>query len=195
MHFSDLERIEELQFWDSSPAIDTLSYVTILRCPFGFRRGHAAPVWDLANPFTYPELMTDKELSRDTDLVYRACYRACAGGPFETPPQRVRVARCVGPSNHTTIQVWDNDGIVNTASMFWPRGKNVIVECDHMDIVGHYRAVEAGDGDARTFKAYDLLKSAPQFQPATFTDVWREIFNFSAGGFDRVKRRMAAAGN
>lgn len=191
-HFSDFERVEELEHWDSSPAIETLSYVTISRSPFGFRRGYPAPVWDLSNPFTYPELTKDRELSRDTDLIYRACYRACAGGPFEMPPQSVRVDRCVGPSAHTKIQVWDNDGIVNTASMLWPRGENVLVECDHMDIVGHYRAIDADAGDARTFRAYDLLKSTPQFQPETFNELWREIFDFSAGGSHRVRRRAAA---
>jgi hypothetical protein len=36
-------------------------------------------------------------------------------------------------------QSWDNDGIVNTTSMFWPRGETLLVVADHLDIVGHYR--------------------------------------------------------
>jgi hypothetical protein len=77
------------------------------------------------------------------------------------------------------IELWDNDGIVNTASMLWRRGENVLVACDHMDIVGQYRPVEAS-GESRTYQAYDLLKSDRDFDE-TFHLVWKEIFDFCAG--------------
>jgi hypothetical protein len=42
------------------------------------------------------------------------------------------------------IAIWDTDGIVNTASMIWQNPKPhaediVLVNADHIDIVGHYK--------------------------------------------------------
>jgi hypothetical protein len=77
--------------------------------------------------------------------------------------------------------VWDNDGIVNTMSMFWPKGENVLVPGDHMDIVGHYKLLKAEPGGGRKYRAYDLLKSESGFSDKIFIAVWKEIFAFCLG--------------
>lgn len=103
----------------------------------------------------------DTELWAGTDCMYRACYRACAGGPFHPPKEIREKAKRLSPKN--PIQVWDNDGIVNTLSMFWSLGKHVLVHADHMDIVGQFEPVPADAGHGRTNRTYDLLKSDSGF--------------------------------
>jgi hypothetical protein len=170
-HFSREERAKEVANWKAH-GIRTRSYATLGRRPFRFEAGQPAPRWDLLKPWTYPEFAKDTELSAGTDLAYRAAYRACAGGPFAMPPD-VAVA---GKARH--IEVWDNDGIVNTASMLWPDGpETVLVDGDHEDIVGHFRRVDAADGRPRRFQAYDLLKSGTEFRD-TFEQVWTGVFDF-----------------
>jgi hypothetical protein len=191
-HFTGAEREKEFKAWDDLD-IDTRSYVTVSGSPFRFEPRAPAPVWKLANPFSWPELEKDAQLSENTDLVYRACYRACAGGPFRIPAEAGRIARRLGPASRTTIRNWDNDGIVNTGSMLWPYGENVLVECDHMDIAGHFRRIETGGESGRRFRSYDLLKSAPLLQPEIFDAVWTEIFDFSAGRERATPPESAAA--
>ena len=127
------------------------------------------------NPLSYPEIMKDEAMSAGTDIVYRACYRACAGGPFRNPAP--------APGGHAKIAVWDNDAIVNTASMLWPEGERVVlVAGDHMDIVGHYKCVRAPHGSTpgpgRAYEAYDLLKSDSGFDDGAFAKVWNRVFDF-----------------
>jgi hypothetical protein len=62
--------------------------------------------------------------------------------------------------------------------MLWPRGENVLVPGDHVDIVGQYRPVDAIPGEGRKYQAYDLLKSESGFNDKIFKDVWKEIFTF-----------------
>jgi len=160
--------------------IKTRSYATVGRSPFRFERGKKAPRWDLRKPWTYPEISKDPERSESTDLVYRACYRACAGGPFDYPsdPAFEPVATRLDTSERQHIEIWDNDGIVNTASMLWPNGpETLLVEGDHADIMGHFRRVEALEGRGRRYQTYDLLKSGTDFG-ATFEQVWNGIFDF-----------------
>ena len=122
------------------------SYATLGRRPFRFDPGSPAPRWDLSNPWTYPECARDITLAAGTDIAYRIGYRACAGGPFHrqvpagapspahlnSQKDRIRLWR-----NSARIELWDNDGIVNTASMLWPDlRETVLVLGDHMDIVG-----------------------------------------------------------
>jgi triacylglycerol lipase len=77
------------------------------------------------------------------------------------------------------IALWENDGIVNTASMMWPdQEETLLVDGDHMDIVGHYKRVAAVKGSGREFQAYDLLKSDSGFTSATLDAVWNAIFDF-----------------
>jgi len=171
-HFDEYEREEELAHWQD-PRIESLSYVTVGGRPFAFSAKEPAPVWELTNPLTYPELTSQTELSAKTDLSYRLCYRACAGGPFHWPDEAGRSWRVLGKEPPQSIETWDNDGIVNTASMLWPVGHRVLVMADHLDIVGHYELVEAADSDdckcycgaARRYQSYDCLQSDRDLQP------------------------------
>ena len=175
-HFTD-ERDQELKLWQDLD-IKVRSWATLGSRPFRFDPGRPAPPWELILPWTYPEFAQDVTVSADTDIVYRACYRACAGGPFKRPTPGGTVTRRMPGCPDHAIELWDNDGIVNTASMLWPQGENVLVPGDHMDIVGHYKPVKAISGEGREFQAYDLLKSASGFEDATFQTVWSEILNF-----------------
>ncbi len=196
-HFDDKERKKELDQWDQPP-IRTLSYATVGGRPFRFPSGCPAPVWELTDLFTYPEIAKDPQLSAGTDFSYRLCYRACAGGPLQWPALAGKVTRVLGQTPPEPIEIWDNDGIVNTASMLWPKGETVLVPADHLDIVGHYKLVKVAqhnrgkdDYEApRTYQAYDALKSVPQFTDRMFEEVWTEIFNFAANpkAFDRGKK-------
>jgi len=121
-HFDTDDRRKELK---QVRGIEFRSYVTLGRRPFRFDPGSSAPPWELAKPWTYPEISKHTALSVGTDIVYRACYRACAGGPFEPPKSSSEEAKRL--STQHPIEVWDNDGIVNSLSMFWPLGKNVLV--------------------------------------------------------------------
>jgi len=88
--------------------------------------------------------------------------------------------RLPGAPQHS-IEVWDNDGIVNTLSMLWPKDANVLVPGDHMDIVGQYKLIKAERGEGRKYRVYDLLKSESGFTDKIFKDVWKEIFAFCLG--------------
>jgi hypothetical protein len=180
-HFDAPMRDREKQIWRSA-GIRIQSYATLGKRPFRFDEDAAAPTWDLLNPCTYPECMKDEMLSAGTDIVYRACYRACAGGPFKDQgPKAHRVPKPLAAPKAGKITVWDNDGIVNTASMLWPdSGKILLVHADHMDIVGHYKRVAAPVGEGREFEAYDLLKSASGFTDGAFATVWDSVFSFCA---------------
>jgi len=179
-HFTHDERAEELKLWDEL-RIEARSYATLGSRPFDFDLDRPAPTWELAKPWTYPELTQHDEQSAGTDFVYRVCYRACAGGPFQRPDGSGQVTRRLSGTPQHPIELWDNDGIVNTASMLWPRGEIVLVPADHLDIVGHYKPVEAIPGSGRKYQAYDLLKSESGFGDKTFKDVWKEIFAFCLG--------------
>jgi triacylglycerol lipase len=191
-HFTSDERDEEQEIW-AEHNIKTLSFATIGNNPFNLPEG-PVPRWELLKPWTYPECNNDSERAAKTDVPYRVCYRACAGGPFTCPPHSGRlVAKGAQSGKLREIEVWENDGIVNTASMLWPNWRDtVLVEGDHMDIVGHYERVCAIDGRGREFQAYDLLKSGSGFTTATFNDVWTQIFDFcipaktSASGASRT---------
>ena len=187
-HFSVGDRkTEENRLRD----ISFLSYVTLGKRPFRFDSERPAPLWDLAKPWTYPEIGKDDTMSSGTDFMYRACYRACAGGPFVAPKEIRDEADSVSPKQ--TIEVWDNDGIVNTLSMFWPLGANVLVHADHMDIVGQYRPEPANRGAGRKYRTYDLLKSDSGFDEEAFHDVWTDIFKFALGRTSACKAVSTAA--
>ncbi len=195
-HFDDEERKREFDLWDSPP-IRTLSYATVGGRPFRFHSGCPAPVWELANPCSYPEIAKDLQLSAGTDLSYRLVYRACAGGPFRWPALAGKVTRVMDTAPPEPIELWDNDGIVNTASMLWPKGKTVLVLADHLDIIGHYKLVKVAGlkrargnyEPARIYQAYDALQSVPRFTGKMFEDIWTEIFDFATNprAFDHGK--------
>ena len=179
-HFDAARRKEEIRRWGG---IATRSYATVGARPFKFTAGTAAPEWDLCNPLTSPLCTPRSRPSPKSDPLYCLAYRACAGGPFQYPNGGAPVAKPFFPaaSGPRKIELWDNDGIVNTASMFWPLGDTRLVECDHMDIVGHYEDVESVyECSKRKYQSYDLLKSGSNFTEAGFTRVWNDIFDFCA---------------
>ena len=195
-HFDKDDRKKELDLWDYDPPIRALSFVTVGGRPFRFPSRRPAPVWELTNPCTYPEIARDLHLSGNTDFLYRLCYRACAGGPLKWPQQGLKVTRVLGQAPQEPIELWDNDGIVNTVSMFWPKGETVLVVADHLDVVGHFRLVEAArDKDApaapRTYQSYNSFKSVSHFERKTFHDLWTEIFDFAANPKTFAQRRKS----
>jgi hypothetical protein len=87
-----------------------------------------------------------------------------------------------GPKPGEGLAVWDNDGIVNTASMLWPDLEHTrLVAADPLDIVGHYLAretVPCPDASGRHHTAYDGLGSHSAFTQDEFDHVWKDIFDF-----------------
>lgn len=183
-HFSEARRKQEIATWKTHH-IRTRSYASIGSRPFDFDPEHPAPRWDLLNPCSYPETTPCTSARAGTDIVYRTCYRACAGGPFEYPdidiPKPPALEDEAGAEH--AIAPWDNDGIVNTASMLWPNGEDtLLVNADHMDIVGHYKRVLSANADSgREYDAYDLLKSESGFDSNGFAKVWHGVFEFCVG--------------
>jgi triacylglycerol lipase len=181
-HFGPTKRAHEVAIWKKFH-IQTRSYSTLGRRPFRFKEGGPAPRWDLLNPFGYPECTPRADQNGRTDIIYRYCYRACAGGPFTYPDSTkvpVPVPFAINAKHPRPIELWDNDGIVNTASMLWPEGeKTLLVDGDHMDIVGHYHLVRAPRNQlTRKYDAYDLLKSHSGFDSDAFRKVWDDVFGF-----------------
>ena len=93
------------------------------------------------------------------------------------PAQREKARPWCDP---VRIGARENDGIVNTGSMFWPdTGGTVLVLADHMDIVGHYRRVKVREaGGGRIYRSYDLLRSGSGFDEKAFAEVWDGVFTF-----------------
>jgi hypothetical protein len=158
-HFDTPTRLDEVTSWREW-GIRTRSYATL-----------GPPVSDGEDP-----------RDADVDWLYRACYRACAHGPFAYPPPGAApTAIPVGETQPRTIAVSDNDGIVNTASMFWPDGDaTILYRADHMDIVGHGERVPAVPGYGRRYRAYDLMGSHSGFGVRQLQEVWNGVFDFCA---------------
>ncbi len=161
-HFNKDQREEELNFWKSL-GIQCLSYATVGGRPFTFGPG-PAPVFNPTNPLDDLQVACG---DADTDISYRLCYRACAGGPLRYPDGAGKITE--------PLEVWDNDGIVNTVSMLWPLGKIALVQADHMDIVGHFRLIPpkterhyTADEPPPVSRSYDILRSTPKFKFDTF---------------------------
>lgn len=196
-HFDEDERAEELDLWDH-PGIRVLSFATVGGRPFKYPHGEPAPVLQLTNPGSYVNLAKDFWSKAKDDFSYRLCYRACAGGPFNLPLNGGKITGFVGQRPPLPLETWDNDGIVNTASMLWPRGDIFLVTADHLDIVGHYRLrkvkVERDDvayGLPREYQAYDCLQSSPRFTRGMFEKVWTKIFDFATKSTARSGKRLA----
>jgi len=178
-HFGESD---EIGVWSSTArhAIEVRSYATLGRRPFP-STGPVAP-WELLAPDTYPECPPEEKM----DAAYCACYRACAGGPFSGSVGSKEMvylsdahrARVESWDQHRGIEPADNDGIVNTASMYWPHGaRPVLVAADHMDVVGHHTLVEAAAGTGRSHQAYDLLGSSCGFGEEAFERLWMDVFD------------------
>jgi hypothetical protein len=181
-HFTEEQREAERQVWERW-GIETRSYATIGRRPYLFQPGEVVHPWVLRRPSTAPWWRLEPGVLAQVDLPYLFGYRACAGGPFGVPgAARPLLARTFGTSQARAVETWDNDGIVNTASMLWPDGEETrLVDGDHGDVIGHFRLVEAADGPPlRSYHTYDLLRSSSGFTEATFRDVWNDVFAFCA---------------
>ncbi|HET8542684.1 MAG TPA: hypothetical protein VFL83_22610 [Anaeromyxobacter sp.] len=182
-HFDDAQRDDELRRW-AEHGIVTRSYATVGRRPFRFEPGETVPPLDLLRLWAAPWLgLADGALAR-TDATYRLAYRACAGGPFgAATAARALAATALGTSERRMLEPWDNDGIVNTASMLWPDGEETrLVDADHGDVIGHYRLVEDVEGaPLRRYHTYDLLRSGCGFGEERFREVWTDVFEFCAG--------------
>ena len=197
--FSPEQRTEELRIWKAS-GIRTRSYATVGGRAFEFDTGFPAPVFNLTNLADDLQVSLAHGSSARTDLSYRLCYRACAGGPLTNPGDAADVTRVLGPEPPRPLQLWDNDGIVNTVSMLWPSDEIVLVQADHLDVVGHYRLrpehpkeEPLGEAPPRVYESYDTLKSAPQFAEKTFNKLWDEIFSFAANSTATRSRRLKVA--
>lgn len=194
-HFSPEMREREVENWKAR-GIQTRSYATIGTRPYRLHHGKPAPVWSLLNPCTYPDFTKRTPQSEGTDITYRYAYRACAGGPFAYPaagsvpqPHPFGVDKEMLP-----IELWDNDGIVNTRSMLWPDGaETLLVKADHMDIVGHFRLLPADGNSGRDFDAYDLLGSQSGFDEELFKRVWSDVFDFCTSAETLGPRRERRA--
>lgn len=188
-HFEKPDFQDELIAWDALP-IQTLSYATVGGRAFEFEglpSGDPAPTFRLTNPLEDLQILMAMGLGAKTDLPYRLCYRACAGGPLSWPEHMGTIDRTLGLHPPEPLELWDNDGIVNTVSMLWPRGETVLVQADHLDIVGHNRLRAAdtlrkrrGRHIPRAYESYDALGAWPKLSDRVLEDVWSEIFYFAA---------------
>lgn len=180
-HFTARERNREIADWKEH-GIKTRSYATVGPCPFGFTGPQPVPRLNLLRPAEYLG-WTHKGRDSGTDATYRFFYRACAGGPFTCGEEGVVRPSPLNGSPPRRIASWENDGIVNTASMLWPnRNDTVLVEADHEDIVGHFKRIRtAFKNTGRKYERYDLLKSGSGFSEADFGRVWNGVFDFCSG--------------
>ncbi len=187
--FTDREREAELQNLERHD-IATRSYATIGRCPFDearLRRGEP-PSW-------YDVLLPASSNPAGAEVFYRIAYKLCTLGTLGS--DGAFRARTFGSHEIRSIEPWENDGIVNTASMLWPDGESTrLIAGDHADIIGHYQRAE--DPSARWFESndplvepqrcarryhtYDIFGSNSLFGEREFQAVWENIFDFSVNG-------------
>jgi triacylglycerol lipase len=183
-HFNGSMREYEKRIWHDY-RIQTKSYATLGHRPFKFKLNRPAPLWAPLNLLSYAKEESGRNY-KASDIVYRTCYRACAGGPFEYPdipdlPNPPSLTDDQGTTHK--LQRWDNDGIVNTASMLWPDASDtVLINADHMDIVGHYKRTPAAEpSSSRRYDSYNLLQSGSGFDFKVFEKVWNGVFDFCVG--------------
>lgn len=177
-HLGEGDRERERRTWERWK-IETRSYATLGTRPYDFGAGEPVPRWEILRTSTSPWSRVAGGMRDRTDGVYLCGYRACAGGPFRLREERT--ATVFGDSERRAIEAYDNDGIVNTASMLWPDGAATrLVLGDHGDIIGHFRLGDASEPGLRKYHTYDLLRSDSGFTEQTFRDVWRDVFAFCA---------------
>lgn len=209
-HYSLEDRRRELRLWRTH-GIRTMSFATLGWRPFSFRPGRPVRPFSLRDPATWPNHNLVEGAEATTDFSYLSAYRACAGGPFSYPPTYQAKGYVdtdlntslyepdhLGPDGEwgagERIEVWDNDGIVNTASMLWPNGADtMLVAGDHGDIIGHYllRPSSTADASGRLYASYDLLKSGTGFTDEMFDKVWDAVFDFCEGSPPRRAAKSA----
>lgn len=175
-HLGEQGRDQERKAWERWK-IETRSYATLGACPYDFGPDEPVPPWEILRASTSPWDRLAADARERTDGVYLCGYRACAGGPFRLG--EARTATAFASSERMAVEAYDNDGIVNTASMLWPDGEATqLVRGDHGDIIGHFRLGEAPEAGLRRYHTYDLLRSGSGFTEQTFRDIWREVFAF-----------------
>jgi hypothetical protein len=176
--YDETLRSKERAAWNAT-GITTRSYATVGRPPYD-KVPHTRPY----NFFEIPRLLVNfrPDEVAETDFVYRFAYAATAAGPFKTVSGRDQV-RVDGRTR--VIHPWENDGIVNTASMLWPDGDATqLIEGDHGDIIGHYQLsgpVKTSERvSGRKNHSYDILGSSSGFTDKEFDEVWHGVFDFCA---------------
>jgi hypothetical protein len=211
----DADRQKELQAWQKNTTcgwreIDVRSYATIARCPFRRDVFLREVEKDPGRLHGFVPRYLKHVVSRDwvegsSDALYRLTYWLCATGPLAGALQS-RLTDMKGRPIEESVEgrsilPWNNDGIVNTASMLWPNGRDTrLIDADHGDIIGHYAFSRAApDEPARKYQRYDFFKSAdrskPYFDDARFKSVWFEIFDYAVFGENALLRPTAAESN
>jgi triacylglycerol lipase len=195
-HHDETARVAERALWEAHD-ISTMSIATIARRAYRFDHAAVAAPLSLLDPGTWPNPRNTLD-ARAMDVSYLLAYRACAGGHFAIPPPVADLCTDInrfdtrmfdpaqldpdGPAPGTPLAVWDNDGIVNTASMLWPDHENtMLIAADHLDVVGHYAprlTIPSPDPTGRRYAAYDALRSHTHFTPGRFDDIWTAILDF-----------------
>lgn len=162
--------------------IRSLSFATVGARPFVLPEGAVVPAVELTRPDRWPKRVTGAA-APNTDLPYRACYASCAGGPLQWPTVWGANRAVKVDGEKVTLELWDNDGIVNTASMAWPDPESTrFLRADHGDVIGHCALKKAPKPGPRSYLAYDLLKSGSGFDPTGLAKLWREVFDFCLTG-------------
>jgi triacylglycerol lipase len=182
-HFDEAQRQRELATW-KKPDIAVRSYATRAPPPFDAALLAKNQVWKLHNPLTWPCRSVTSEAEGPTDAIYWSVYRACCAGAFVLPPGRRPVAPFNARDQRVELSRWENDGIVNTASMIWPEGETLLVTADHADVIGHFRAKELPPNapfEGRRYEAYDFFKSNSGFRMGEFRVLWLDAFDFCVG--------------
>jgi len=177
---------EEQAAW---AGLETRSYATMVPWPFAGQGPREPRNTTSASSWALLKASRNRRGARPTDEIFRMAYAACAAGPFDRgSPVTARWLEGMRPKDapeRYAPETWDNDGIVNTASMLWPNGEDtLLVPGDHADIIGHFKLQEIREKDrtkdGRKYDAYDLLGSGSQFTRHMFERIWRDVFDFSA---------------
>lgn len=163
---------------DWPPGITTRSYATVSPPPRDVKTGLVT--W--LRTFVGNTLPAERAAQ---DALYRTAYKMTANGGLQRRIETMPVWFDLIQSDARvpTVDASANDGVVNTASMFWKHGGATrLVLADHGDIIGHYRRdpdVHPGGGvSGRRFESYDFFKSGSGFDRNAFEAVWNDIFTF-----------------
>lgn len=174
---SEADRARELARWQGD-GIAVRAYATRGRSPFSAPPDKPSKLMPFYRVLW--ALRARDESARGTDAPYRLAYRACSSGPFVPVEQ--------GATHFVTrekvrVESWHNDGIVNTASMLWPKGEEtLLIDADHGDLIGHFEEwfAEGEQAELRTRVRYDIFSSRSGFDRALFQAVWFDILSFCA---------------
>ncbi len=174
----DAARSREKALWGER--IRVRSYATVARNPFPKEARNQHQIRSVAGV-----LLRAVRPRPGSDITFQSAYAACAVGPF-VDALRENTATCFFGKHKRVLGAFENDGIVNTASMLWPSAEHTyLIDADHGDIIGHYARKPAVNSRGRKFDAYDILQSSSGYGGKTFDEsdfnaVWSDIFTFCA---------------